>query len=153
MITDAGPQVLEYNVRFGDPETQAILPRFTAIDFGGLCYEVARGEMSSTGTSPDLAAAACIVAAGPEYPERGSRGESITGIEKAEATGALVFHAGTAMKDEHLVTAGGRVLNVVATGDTLSEAVERAYGALDCIHFTGMRYRRDIARRALAPRT
>ncbi|HET9235090.1 MAG TPA: phosphoribosylamine--glycine ligase [Candidatus Eisenbacteria bacterium] len=153
MVTPHGPQVLEYNVRFGDPETQAILPRFTDFDFAGLCNEVARGELQSTGTLPDVAASACVVAAAPEYPTRGSRGERISGLDTAEETGALVFHAGTAMKDGHLVTAGGRILDVVATGDTLTGAVERAYGALDCIHFTGMRFRRDIARRALLPRT
>ena len=152
MITREGPQVLEYNVRFGDPETQAILPRFTDFDFAQLCHEVARGELQSIGALPDVAASACVVAAAPEYPARGSRGERITGLDKGEEKGALVFHAGTALQDGHLVTAGGRILDVVATGDTLSEAVERAYGALDCIHFTGMRFRRDIARRALLPR-
>ena len=101
----------------------------------------------------EVTASACVVAAAPEYPARGSRGERISGLDKAEETGALVFHAGTAMKGGHLVTAGGRILDVVATGSTLSEAVERAYDALDSIHFTGMRFRRDIARRALLPRT
>jgi phosphoribosylamine---glycine ligase len=149
MITSLGPQVLEYNVRFGDPETQAILPRFPRLDFGRLLYETARGELRpSPAPVPEMAAGACVVAAARDYPVSGSKGEVISGIEAAESSGAIVFHAGTSKEDGRLVTAGGRILDVVGTGATLPQAVQGAYAGLERIHFEGMRYRRDIAHRA-----
>jgi phosphoribosylamine--glycine ligase len=152
MLTETGPQVLEFNVRFGDPETQAVLPRL-GWDLGTLFLDTARGRLSREPLPPPRhPAAACVVAAGADYPRSGSRGAPITGIPAAEATGALVFHAGTAAgTDGTLVTAGGRVLNVVARGDTLRGAVDAAYAAVEAIHFEGMRFRRDIGHRALGP--
>jgi phosphoribosylamine---glycine ligase len=157
MVTTDGPYVLEYNVRFGDPETQAILPRLKGLDLGGLLFDAARGDLHAEALMPSIGAAACIVAAARDYPRQGSRGDIVSGIEDALARGALVFHAGTAMDNGRLVTAGGRILDVVGTGNTLPEALDVAYGGLEQIHFDGMRYRRDIAHRALererAPRS
>jgi len=153
MMTAHGPEVLEYNVRFGDPETQAILPRLQGLDLGRLLLDVARGELESEEPVPTIGACACIVAAARDYPRQGSRGAPITGVEAALATGALVFHAGTMMDKGQLLTAGGRVLDVVGTGNTLPEALKVAYQGLEHIHFDGVRYRRDIAHRALQART
>jgi len=149
MITADGPRVLEYNVRFGDPETQAILPRLKGLDLGRLLFDAAQGELEAELPVPTVAASACVVAAARDYPRQGSRGEVITGVEAALGTGALVFHAGTALENGRLVTAGGRVLNVVGAGDSLTEALAIAYQGLEHIHFEGIRYRRDIAHRAL----
>jgi phosphoribosylamine--glycine ligase len=149
MMTAEGPQVLEYNVRFGDPETQAILPRLEGLDLGGLLFDAARGKLEVERPVPTVGACACVVAAARDYPRQGSRGERISGVEDALAGGALVFHAGTAMENGRLVTAGGRVLDVVGSGDTLSEALDIAYRGMEQITFEGMRYRRDIGHRAL----
>jgi phosphoribosylamine--glycine ligase len=149
MVTARGPELLEYNVRFGDPETQAVLPRL-GLDLGELLLGAATATLRAEGLEPPaIPASACVVAVAGEYPRSGSRGAVIRGVEEAEARGALVFHAGTAEQDGALVTAGGRVLNVVGTGDTLALAVERAYASLEAIGFEGMRFRRDIGRRAL----
>jgi len=149
MMTAEGPQVLEYNVRFGDPETQAILPRLLGLDLGQLLFDAARGKLEAEQPVPTVGACACVVAAARDYPRQGSRGERISGVEEALASGALVFHAGTAIENGQLVTAGGRVLDVVGTGDSLSEALDLAYRGLEHIAFDGMRYRRDIGHRAL----
>jgi phosphoribosylamine--glycine ligase len=150
MITARGPELLEYNVRFGDPETQVVLPRL-GLDLGLLLLAAARGILEPEAFGPPAnPAAACVVATAAEYPRSGSRGAVIRGVEAAEASGALVFHAGTAEADGALVTAGGRILNVVGTGDSLALAIERAYAGLEEIEFEGMRFRRDIGRRALA---
>src|SRR5918911_1457313 len=119
MLTDDGPRVLEFNCRFGDPETQAVVPLL----------------------EDDLAGV--LAAAG--YPAQGDAGSPIEGIEDAERNGALVFHAGTAMRDGRLVTNGGRILSVTATADTVPEAREAAYAAVERIDFPGVRYRRDVA--------
>ena len=149
MLTAKGPQVLEYNVRFGDPETQAVLPLLQE-DLGLLLHAAASGTLAALPEPPKpRGAAVCVVAAAGTYPESGSRGARITGVEAAEAQGALVFHAGTALQETSLVTWGGRVLNAVGLGASLEEALDAAYRALGVIHFDGMRYRRDIARRAL----
>lgn len=149
MLTARGPEVLEFNVRFGDPETQAVLPRL-GWDLGTVFQDTAHGRLAEEAPPPPrYAAAACVVAAGADYPRSGSRDAPITGVARAEARGALVFHAGTATRGGALVTAGGRVLNVVGRGSTLREAVDRAYAAVEEIHFEGMRFRRDIGHRAL----
>jgi phosphoribosylamine--glycine ligase len=151
MMTPDGPQVLEFNVRFGDPETQVVLPRMD-LDWGEVLRETARGELRSEAlAAPVHRAAACVVAATADYPQSGAKGLTISGVVDAEATGALVFHASTMRRDGDVVTSGGRVLNVVGRGDTLREAVDSAYAGLDLIHFEGMRYRSDIGRRALGP--
>jgi phosphoribosylamine---glycine ligase len=144
MLTDDGPKVLEFNCRFGDPETQAILPRLEG-DFLGALAAAAEGDLGDTELSTSDRAAVTIVLAGGRYPEHGDIGTPIQGIEEAEGDGALVFHAGTAMRDGQLVTNGGRILNVTAVGDTLDEARERAYTACDRIQFDGRRFRGDIA--------
>jgi phosphoribosylamine--glycine ligase len=149
MMTENGPEVLEYNVRFGDPETQAVLPR-VGFDLGAVLLEAARGELSADPLpEPKEGASACVVAATADYPRSGAKGLPITGVADAEARGALVFHAGTQFRDGELVTAGGRVLGVVGMGETLRDAVEQAYAGIENIQFEGIRYRHDIAHRAL----
>jgi phosphoribosylamine--glycine ligase len=148
MLTDAGPRVLEFNCRFGDPETQSILPRLRG-DLLEALASAATGDLGADALETDDEAAVTVVLAGSDYPERADSGTPIEGIEVAEQAGALVFHAGTAMRGDRLVTNGGRVLNVTALGPTLDEARRRAYAACDQISFDGMRFRRDIAARAV----
>jgi phosphoribosylamine---glycine ligase len=136
--------VLEFNCRFGDPETQSLLPRIEG-DLLGLLAAAAGGDLSGANVSvADNAAVSVVIAAGG-YPEVGDSGTPIDGLADAEATGALVFHAGTALKADRLVTNGGRILNVTAVGDSVAGARDRAYEACELISFPGMRYRRDIA--------
>ena len=142
MLTDDGPRVLEFNCRFGDPETQSVLPRLDG-DLLPLLWGAATGELKGEAAVRDEAAVT-VVLAGGDYPERGDTGTPIEGVEAAQATGALVFHAGTARHEGHLVTNGGRVLAVTATGEDVAAARAAAYGAVDRISFAGMRFRRDI---------
>jgi phosphoribosylamine---glycine ligase len=144
MLTDDGPKVLEFNCRFGDPETQSILPRLEG-DLLGTLAAAARGDLRRTELAVTNDAAVTVVLAAGNYPAGGDNGSPIEGIEDAEATGALVFHAGTALHGDRLVTNGGRILNVTATGESVLEARERAYAACELISFPGMRYRHDIA--------
>jgi phosphoribosylamine--glycine ligase len=148
ILTDAGPKVLEFNCRFGDPETQSILPRVQG-DLLEVLAAAASGGLSTRTLETGEEAAVTVVLAGPDYPERADSGTPIEGIEAAEAAGALVFHAGTAMRQGQLMTNGGRVLNVTALARSLDEARQRAYAACDRISFAGMRFRRDIAARAV----
>ena len=143
MLTADGPRVLEFNCRFGDPETQVILPPIES-DLLPLLLGAATGELSGEVAYGDLAAVT-VVLAGGDYPERSDSGTPIDGVEDAEAMGALVFHSGTARQGGRLVTNGGRVLAVTATGDDVAAARSRAYEAASRISFAGMRYRRDIA--------
>jgi phosphoribosylamine---glycine ligase len=142
MLTDDGPRVLEFNCRFGDPETQSILPRLEG-DLLEALAGAAIGALETQLTAGD-SAAVTVVLAGGDYPERGDTGTPIQGIDEAEAAGAHVFHAGTARRGSSLVTNGGRILNVTATGDDLVAAREAAYQAVERISFDGMRFRRDI---------
>jgi phosphoribosylamine---glycine ligase len=142
MVTDDGPRVLEFNCRFGDPETQSVLPRLEG-DLLPLLRGAATGELDGAPVAAD-GAAVTVVLAGGDYPERGDSGTPIDGIEDAEAAGALVFHAGTARHGGRLVTNGGRVLGVTATGEDVGVARAAAYQAVDRIFFAGMRFRRDI---------
>ncbi len=144
MLTDEGPRVLEFNCRFGDPETQAILPRLDG-DLLGALTAAAAGSLSGAEVAASPDAAVTVVLASPGYPDSPESGIEIRGVEAAEAAGALVFHAGTALRGDALLSAGGRVLNVTATGGSVAEARERAYGALGRIDFPGVQYRRDIA--------
>jgi phosphoribosylamine---glycine ligase len=144
MLTADGPRVLEFNCRFGDPETQSLLPRLDG-DLLGPLHAAARGELGLPELPLSDNAAVTIVLAAAGYPDSGDTGSPIAGIEDAEAGGALVFHAGTALRDDRLVTNGGRVLNVTALGASLDEARDRAYEAVARISFPGMRYRSDIA--------
>jgi phosphoribosylamine--glycine ligase len=139
MRTDEGLRVIEFNCRFGDPETQSLLPRLESD-----LLPLLAGDLSQP---PELAdrAAVTIVLSGGEYPERGDQGTPIEGVEDAEAAGALVFHAGTALHDGQLVTNGGRILDVVGVGATVAEARTAAYAAAARIDFAGVHFRTDIA--------
>ena len=145
MLTEAGPKVLEFNCRFGDPETQAILPRIDG-DLLEVLAAAAGGDLGGITTSTREDAAVTVVLASRDYPERGDSGTPIEGADDAAAA-ALVFHAGTAVRGGQLVTNGGRVLNVTGLGPTLDAAREAAYAACASISFDGMQYRRDIAAR------
>ena len=151
MLTERGPKVLEFNCRFGDPETQSILPRIEG-DLLDALAAAATGDLRGVSLPTSDRAAVTVVLAAPGYPETGDHGSPIAGVAEAAADGALVFHAGTAMRNGTLVTAGGRVLGVTARGQTLAEAREAAYGAAAHVSFSGARFRRDIAAAASAPR-
>jgi phosphoribosylamine--glycine ligase len=144
MLTDDGPHVLEFNCRFGDPETQSLLPRLET-DLLELLAAAAGGDLAGENVSVEDNAAVTVVVAAGDYPEAGDVGTPIEGIADAEASGALVFHAGTALKGDQIVTNGGRILNVTAVADSVSAARDRAYQACELISFPRMRYRRDIA--------
>jgi phosphoribosylamine--glycine ligase len=144
MLTADGPRVLEFNCRFGDPETQSLLPLLDGDLLAGL-DAAARGELRGIELAASPRAAVTIVLAAGEYPERGDSGTPIEGIADAEAAGALVFHAGTALHDGKLVTNGGRILNVTALGDSVADARAAAYDAASRIDFAGVRFRHDIA--------
>jgi len=144
MLTDDGPRVLEFNCRFGDPETQSLLPRVEG-DLLGALARAAAGDLSSVDLEVSDAAAVTVVLAASEYPAASDVGSPIDGLDEATQAGALVFHAGTALKGDRLVTNGGRILGVTSTGRTVADARERAYAACEHISFAGMRYRRDIA--------
>ncbi|HEX5468859.1 MAG TPA: phosphoribosylamine--glycine ligase [Gaiellaceae bacterium] len=148
MLTERGPLVLEFNCRFGDPETQALLPRLEG-DLLTALAAAAQGELAGTDLSAGPAAAVAVVLAASGYPEAPERGVAIGGAEVAEATGALLFHAGTALRHGQLVSAGGRVLDVVGTGESVNEAREQAYAAVEQIDFPGVQYRGDVAERAV----
>ena len=144
MLTADGPRVLEFNARFGDPETQVLLPRLEG-DLLSALHAAATGDARGVSLGEGAEAAVTVVLAGPQYPERSDYlGEAISGIEAAEDAGALVFHGGTAMRDGTLVTNGGRILSVTALGETVAEARRHAYEAAAAIHFEGVRYRTDI---------
>jgi phosphoribosylamine---glycine ligase len=145
MLTEAGPKVLEFNCRFGDPETQAILPRIQG-DLLETLAAAAEGDLGPDGLGVAEEAAVTVVLAARDYPEQGDSGTPIQGVDEAEAN-ALVFHAGTAIQGGRLVTNGGRVLDVTALGSTVEEARTAAYAACARISFDGMQYRRDIATR------
>jgi phosphoribosylamine--glycine ligase len=150
MITPEGdPMVLEFNCRFGDPETQAILPLLDTPleDLLLACTQQRLEQLPPIAWKPE--SAACVVAAAQGYPGAYQKGQLITGIEQAEELGASVFHAGTQFKQQQLLTDGGRVLGVTATGETLERAIASAYAAMDCIQFEGMYYRKDIGHRAI----
>jgi len=150
MLTPSGPKVLEFNVRFGDPETQVVVPRYQG-DLVALLVEVAAGAMVTTPSfAPDPAV--CVVLASEGYPESPRTGDPIAGLDEAGALpGVTVFHAGTTVDrvTGGIVTAGGRVLGVTALGGTLEEARDRAYAGVAAISWPGMRHRSDIAREAV----
>ena len=146
MITEDGPKVLEFNARFGDPETQVLMPRLEG-DLLQLLFACAVGDLSGSSARLGDDAAVTVVLAAPDYPARSDfAGAEIEGIAAAEATGALVFHGGTAVRDGTVVTNGGRILSVTASGPTVNDARDRAYAAVDLISFDGVQFRRDIAR-------
>jgi phosphoribosylamine--glycine ligase len=152
MLTDDGPRVLEFNCRFGDPETQAILPRVEG-DLLGALAAAAAGDLGSTSLATGEDAAVTVVVAAHDYPAGADIGTPIEGVAEAEAQGAWVFHAGTALRGDRLVTNGGRILAVTAGGPTLPEARARAYSAAEAIRFDGARFRGDIALEAASGAT
>lgn len=154
MLTPEGPKVLEFNARFGDPETQVVLPRLEG-DLVNIMLAVAEGRPEDIVLSWSDKWAVSVVLASEGYPGSYEKGKVILGLEEAQdLDGVIIFHAGTALNpDGELITAGGRVLNVVALGDTFEEARDRAYEACELIKFEGVQYRSDIGRRALQGRS
>jgi phosphoribosylamine---glycine ligase len=150
MLTAEGPRVLEFNVRFGDPETQAVLPRLRS-DLLDLLQRASAPEgLRGADLDWDERWAVTVVLAGAGYPARSSSGERIEGLDAAARTGVEVTHAGTALApDGGIATAGGRVLNVTGLGDGPAAARDAAYAAADLITFEGRQMRRDIALRAV----
>jgi phosphoribosylamine---glycine ligase len=147
MVTDEGPKALEFNCRFGDPETQVILPRM-GTDLLDLMVASEVGDLASREIAWSADKAVCVVLASEGYPESSSSGDEISGLENIPA-GVYIYHAGTEERDGRFYSAGGRVLNVVGTGPTIIEARARAYAAVEQIHFDGMQYRTDIALEAI----
>ncbi len=148
MMTKAGPKVLEFNVRMGDPETQPLMHRM-ASDFAPALLAAAEGKLASAKLDWRSGPSVCVVLASGGYPGDYQSGKRISGIEAAEAKGATVFQAGTKMGPAGLETAGGRVLGVTAGADDLKTAIDRAYEAVREIRFDGMHYRTDIGRKGL----
>ena len=149
MVTEQGPKVLEFNVRFGDPEIQPVLRRFDG-DLLDVMLKTAQGRLREAELIWSDDPAVSVVIASGGYPGAYEKGFPIHGLEEAAATGAVVFHAGTACKDGVIVNSGGRVLGVSARGKTIREAIANAYRAVDLIHFQDCFCRRDIGAKALA---
>lgn len=148
MITPKGPKVIEYNCRFGDPETQVVLPRLKT-DIMDIFDAINNETLSDLDIEWSDEACACVVIASGGYPKSYPKGLEITGLENGQADGVTVYHAGTAVKDGKLVTAGGRVLGVTALGADLQQALDTAYSAVDKIDFENKHFRKDIGQRAL----
>ncbi len=151
MIDDGEPQVLEYNTRFGDPETEVLVARWQG-DLLPLLAGAARGDLRGVEPHWSAPCALCVVIASAGYPGPYQSGKAIQGLERAGQE-AIVFHAGTRLEGERVVTAGGRVLTVTATGQSVDEAAARAYAVAQQLHFEGAHYRRDIGHHARAQRT
>lgn len=148
MITPKGPKVIEYNCRFGDPETQVVLPRLKT-DIVDIFEAIDNETLSDLDVEWSDDACACVIMASGGYPKSYPKGIEITGLSNGQLDGVTVYHAGTKLKDNKLVTSGGRVLGVTALGDTLENALKKSYDAVEKIHFEGAHYRRDIGKRAL----
>jgi phosphoribosylamine--glycine ligase len=149
MLTADGPKVIEFNVRFGDPEAQVVLPMLDE-DLAWLLGEAATGALPSRPARFRNEPHVGVVLAAGGYPDAPETGKVIEGVEAAsDVPGSIVFHAGTAKRDGRLVTSGGRVLTVVGRSTTYRHAIDTAYAAASRIHFDGMQYRRDIGRKAL----
>lgn len=148
MITDEGPKVVEFNCRFGDPETEAVLPLFDG-DLAQVMLDCVNGTLTKEEVKWKKGCAVDVVLASEGYPSSHSSGEVISGLEDAKKAGCLVFHAGTTRKNGEYVVNGGRVLNVVALAPTLAEAKAKAYEGVSRIHWQGMQYRHDIADKGL----
>lgn len=148
MITPKGPKVIEYNCRFGDPETQVVLPRLKT-DIVDIFEAIDNETLSDLDVEWSDDACACVIMASGGYPKSHPKGIEITGLSNGQLDGVTVYHAGTKLQDNKLVTSGGRVLGVTALGDTLENALKKSYDAVEKIHFEGAHYRRDIGKRAL----
>ena len=145
MLTPAGVRVLEFNCRFGDPETQALMPLLDS-DLVSIANACASGRLSEVEVKWKSGAAACIVMAAANYPDKPRSGDAINGLETT-LKNATVFHAGTRLAENQVVTAGGRVLGVTGWDESLTGALANAYAAVESISFAGMQYRRDIGKR------
>jgi phosphoribosylamine--glycine ligase len=149
MLTTSGPKVIEFNVRFGDPEAQVVLPLLEG-SLADALDAAARGRLSDSLLTPGRDRYVGVVIASRGYPETAESGRVIEGLDRAAAVpGALVFHAGTAQNNGRVVTAGGRVLTVVGRGADYEAAMATAYEAVAHVRFDGMQFRRDIGRKAL----
>ena len=148
MITPKGPKVIEYNCRFGDPETQVVLPRLKT-DIVDIFEAIDSETLSDLDVEWSDDACACVIMASGGYPKSYPKGIEITGLSNGQLDGVTVYHAGTKLQDNELVTSGGRVLGVTALGDTLENALKKSYDAVEKIHFEGAHYRCDIGKRAL----
>jgi phosphoribosylamine--glycine ligase len=145
MMTSDGAKVLEYNVRFGDPETQAILVRLKT-DLIEICEAMLCGSLSKTKIEWQAGSSACVVLASKGYPQKAETGTIISGLDN-KFKDVNIFHAGTAKDaDGNFITSGGRVLGVTANGNNLEEAIEKAYRAVGEVSWNGMQYRRDIGK-------
>lgn len=148
MITPKGPKVIEYNCRFGDPETQVVLPRLKT-DIVDIFEAIDNETLSDLDVEWSDDACACVIMASGGYPKSYPKGIEIAGLSNGQLDGVTVYHAGTKLQDNKLVTSGGRVLGVTALGDTLENALKKSYDAVEKIHFEGAHYRRDIGKCAL----
>jgi phosphoribosylamine--glycine ligase len=149
MLTEEGPKVLEFNVRMGDPETQPVLFRLQS-DIVDVFEAIIERRLDQAALQWDTQCSVCLVLTSGGYPGSFSRGKVISGLGDAEALpNVKVFHAGTELKQDHYITAGGRVLGVTAKAGSLQSAIDLAYGAVAKIHFDQMHYRRDIGRKGL----
>lgn len=148
MLTEKGPRVLEYNVRFGDPETQPIMVRMKS-DIVALFQACVNGKLDEATLEWHDEAAVCVIMASGGYPASSEKGVPIHGLDDIAAEEAIVFHSGTAEKDGEIVTNGGRVLGVTAKDATIKGAIDKAYAAVEKINFDHMQFRRDIGARAL----
>ena len=148
MVTKLGPYVLEYNVRLGDPEAQAVLPRLKS-DLFGLMLASSEGKLKEVKLTWDHRDCVCVVISSGGYPGSYEKNKEITGIDDIKDKQTVVFHAGTVLKDNRLLTAGGRVLGVTALGEGIEDAIQRAYQGVEKIKFERSFFRRDIGARAL----
>jgi phosphoribosylamine--glycine ligase len=149
MVTKDGPKVLEYNARFGDPETQCILPRLKT-DLVNILRSTIDAQLATISIEWDPRPAVCVVLASGGYPGAYKKGIEIKGLNDArQLDDVIIFHAGTAEKEGQIVTSGGRVLGVVGLDDTIRHAIDRTYLAVKMIDFKDMHYRKDIGRKAL----
>lgn len=148
MITPKGPKVIEYNCRFGDPETQVVLPRLKT-DIIDIFEAINNETLSELDIEWSEKACACVIMASGGYPKSYKKGVEITGLTLGQLDGVTVYHAGTKIENDKLVTSGGRVLGVTALGDNLADALKKSYEAVENIHFDNAHYRKDIGKRAL----
>lgn len=148
MITPKGPKVIEYNCRFGDPETQVVLPRLKT-DIIDIFEAINNETLSELDIEWNEKACACVIMASGGYPKSYKKGVEITGLTLGQLDGVTVYHAGTKIENDKLVTSGGRVLGVTALGDSLADALKKSYEAVENIHFDNAHYRKDIGKRAL----
>lgn len=148
MITPKGPKVIEYNCRFGDPETQVVLPRLKT-DIIDIFEAINNETLSELDIEWSEKACACVIMASSGYPKSYKKGVEITGLTLGQLDGVTVYHAGTKIENDKLVTSGGRVLGVTALGDSLADALKKSYEAVENIHFDNAHYRKDIGKRAL----